>query len=273
MLSHWTFTYEKGRSMEKNPLIAKTTPPQSAFLRSRSACPSSPQLPKRRQAFTRLELLVIAGSVFLLLILTLPALASKNRSQELVCFNNLRQIGRAFHLWAGDHDNQFPFRLRPADGGTAVTNYNYSSPAWVHYGALSNELGTAKVLACPSDNRRVATEFSFSPTKGLFHNNFRDGALSYFIGSDAAWRYPGSFLGGDRNIQWDGLGASCSAVGRPVAFLYPKSETARWTNSIHMNAGNLLSVDGHVLFCENPGFSIAFTAPQDDMGSIHYLVP
>jgi hypothetical protein len=224
------------------------------------------------EAFTRLDLVVVAGSVFLVLALALPALASKARSQQAVCFNNLREIGRAFHLWGNDHGNLFPLYVPPAQGGTFVGMTGGGTTTWVQYGALSNELSSPQLLACPSDNRRVATEFSSDPNKGLFHNNFRDNAISYFICADADWKLPWMLLGGDRNIKWDNFDATCSSAGTPV-YRLAGSTSGRWTNSLHLNAGHWLYVDGRVSFVDNMYFAGNWPRVGDGYNDCHFLAP
>jgi hypothetical protein len=237
---------------------------------------------KRRlfQAFTRLDLVVVAGSVFLVLALALPALASKARSQQAVCFNNLRQIGRALHIWGNDHGNYFPWQVAPSDGGSRVRTdsggyygTNTGTTTWIQFGMLSNELGSPKFLSCPSDDRRVATEFSFNPEKGLFHNNFRDNAISYFICSDANWMLPGMLLAGDRNMQWDDLVSICASVGYPAATIFPGGGNVHWTNNIHFNAGHWLYVDGRVGFLDNTAVAATINTVGDGNGYTHVLTP
>ena len=42
------------------------------------------------------------------------------RSDLVVCGNNLRQVGRAFHMWASDHGGENPWWTSYADGGSYV---------------------------------------------------------------------------------------------------------------------------------------------------------
>src|SRR5437762_9809206 len=74
-----------------------------------------PKVMKRKtanteQAFTRLELIIVLITLALLGAIALPVLAgNKARSEQALCFSNLRQIGHAFHLWASDHADRNPW--------------------------------------------------------------------------------------------------------------------------------------------------------------------
>jgi len=63
-------------------------------------------------AFTRIELLFCLLGAALLVLPAISLLASnKSESQRVICFNNLRQIGRAFQQWANDHNEKFPWQV------------------------------------------------------------------------------------------------------------------------------------------------------------------
>src|SRR5437763_15248724 len=75
--------------------------------------------PASSRAFTRLELAVVLAALVLLAGVCLPVLASsKLRGEQAMCFNNLREIGRAFHQWASDHGERNPWVTPVSEGGT-----------------------------------------------------------------------------------------------------------------------------------------------------------
>lgn len=56
------------------------------------------------RAFTLIELLVVISIIALLIALLMPALgASRESAQAIKCLNNLKSLGTAFQIYAGDH--------------------------------------------------------------------------------------------------------------------------------------------------------------------------
>src|SRR5580765_7189159 len=92
----------------------------------------------------------------------LPALArAKARAQRINCTNNLKQIGLASKLFAGDNGD-YPQKLSVAQGGCSDSGdlgvaSSKQSTATASKGAfrvfqiMSNELSTPKVVTCPSE--------------------------------------------------------------------------------------------------------------------------
>src|SRR5262245_29259315 len=143
----------------------------------------------RSLAFTLIELLVVIAIIAILAALLLPALArSKDRAKNAECINNERQIAIALHIWADENEDELPWRVSVADGGSSMT-----PPEWIdHLRSASNELNTPKVLTCPKDvTKTPATDWQ--AIAGLDN-------VSYFVGLSADKKKPLTILTGDANI-------------------------------------------------------------------------
>ena len=104
-------------------------------------------------AFTLLELLVVLAILGVLVGLLLPALArARKRAHAVMCSGQLRQLGLAVHLYAEDHEDQFPrsqhsaFAHRQQPWGIALAPYLGSSrQTWTQL--------VTSLYHCPSDRR------------------------------------------------------------------------------------------------------------------------
>ena len=185
-------------------------------------------------AVTLIECICVLAALFALAwFLLMPTIHGGVKSSRINCVNNLKNVGLAFRTAAVD-TGEFIFRLPETVGCTARHAVN-AIELWSHFAALSNELSTPKIIACPSDVRRAT-----SNTWGSVALTDRNRALSYTLGLDAREEQPQSILSGDRNLTLDGL-----PVGMGVLRLATNSLVGFNTN-IHVGAGNLLLGDGSV---------------------------
>jgi len=180
-------------------------------------------------AMTKIDVIVFFTTVALLAIL-LNAWLNKPRarSKKLGCTNYLKQVGLAFRIFENDHDDTFPMGVSTNQGGSM--EYLTGGEAFHHFQVMSNELSTPKILVCPTDNRKLALNFSV-----LSNAN-----LSYFVGSLTNSANPQAVLGGDRNLTTNGV-----PVKRGVLDLTTNTVVG-WTGAIHQNSGNVLLGDGSV---------------------------
>ena len=114
---------------------------------------------RKRQAFTLVELLVVIGIVALLASIIYPVFAqSRARARQTVCLSNLRQLGTAIALYAGDYNEMFPYGGDPgdtqtdgwqfADGGQFWPEAHNLTPLPV---VLQPYIDSADIWHCPAD--------------------------------------------------------------------------------------------------------------------------
>jgi prepilin-type processing-associated H-X9-DG protein len=169
---------------------------------------------------------LVIAAIILLLAVALPLTVNQKRNaRKIQCSNNLKQIGIAFRTWAFD---KYPMQMEARDGGSleAVA----TGEVFRHFQAMSNELGTPKILVCPADIR--------VPTKD-FVAAWSNTNISYFVGVDARDIYPQMLLSGDRNLTNGPL------LPNRLLVLMTNS-TPSWTREFHDQVGNVAMADGSV---------------------------
>lgn len=100
--------------------------------------------------FTIIELLAVIAIIATLVAMAVPHMGRiQERTQSVVCMNNLRQIGVGVLSYAGEHDNTFPV-IEPNPDSPVYLPEDEATPLYVElepYGV------TQQVLKCPADIR------------------------------------------------------------------------------------------------------------------------
>jgi Tfp pilus assembly protein PilE len=230
------------------------TPPRLRILRSVAS--------RLDRAFARVDVVVLVGVLWMVAATAFPGWVNqRRRSDQTACFNNLRQIGEAFHSYATDHVGETPW----------MQEYRRTPPALLadarfEFSLLSNHLSSVRLLLCPSDSASRNSEEKERRT-GLTEPR----AVDYFIGTHASASRPIAILSGDRNLRYDGEGNCVLGLSKIWMFEGGGSQGA-WTNAIHGLTGNLLFGDGQVQQTTTAGLRCALAKPVEQ-GLTHIIAP
>ncbi len=106
-----------------------------------------------QSAFTLIELLMVLAVIGVLAALLLPALSrSQEAGRATACLSNLRQMGIALQLYVQDNNNRLPMmRDKTFDTHSPPSTNDLPGVEVV----LANDLGSVKVLRCPSDRKQI----------------------------------------------------------------------------------------------------------------------
>lgn len=211
-----------------------------------------PEKVKFRHGFTLIELLVVIAIIMILAAILFPVFnRARDNAARSSCANNLKQIGLAVRVYAGDNDEQLPLNNSSTAGmGWAnrlanirvVTAAGSSTDAvFGTWDASHPHSMSIEVLQCPSDpgwlvnNRRLQMGF---PTYWMNTN-----MVGTTAGAGSAVNL--AQITAPANILMSGDGYNGSHNGNYVLNESTWSRTSAYTQR-HLDTANYLFADTHV---------------------------
>lgn len=218
--------------------------------------------PKKSEAFTLVEALVVIAVIGILIAMFLPALSkAKTRSSKINCNNNLKQIGVAFRLTQQDivaggnylDVRELFWNAPDATAIKAAVDGEQSPYTYQIFGVTSNELNTPKLLICPQDERTAHASFSMIAGNSAYDSKLLNQHVSYFVARDTLDALPQIIQVGDRNVGTGESGPNSDygyspapKVNTGFAKALGTNAAVQWTKKMHQKRGNVLFADGHV---------------------------
>jgi prepilin-type N-terminal cleavage/methylation domain-containing protein/prepilin-type processing-associated H-X9-DG protein len=248
----------------------------------------------RQTAFTLIELLVVIAIIAILAAMLLPALAkAKEKAKGANCLSNQKQIGLSFRMWADDNGGKYPMQLTEAQGGPRMLIANTTlaqapSPApggnqdvmYRCFLIMSNELGTPKILSCPSETKYHYPATNWTEKISATVGSFWQPSVSYFVGAGASESRPQMLLAGDIFIDPDGNG-NMIFLTLPLNPDNPSMGAAAWAKLgwfqklSHQGRGNVSLADGSAQSLSSAGLktqAVNSGDPTTPIGNRNLLV-
>ncbi len=144
-------------------------------------------------AFTLVELLVVITIIVILLALLLPVVdGARQQAIRTRCMSNLRQLGVAWQLYSGDHQD-----LLPPNNPGEMDWFDHWVKGWLDNEQFSTDntnitflqtshlwpyLGSGGVWRCPADNSTTLV-----PGLGEARARVRSASINNWLGTDYLW--------------------------------------------------------------------------------------
>jgi type II secretory pathway pseudopilin PulG len=232
---------------------------------------------ERERAFTLTDLLVVLATLAILAALILPALAkSGDNGMRMVCLNNLRQMGMAQNMYAGENQDTMPwvnwgndptppcppgwlYGGRPNSPNNLQQGLNTDTANWptgrvanLQTGVYWQYIQNPDAFICPVFAATVVGTKTWEGYYNKLSTYCMNGASAFFppLGVPSAYQYRTckmSQIGSPQCIiNWEPTGTSGNDNGYNDGANYPDS--AEGVSRLHVTGATVLAVGGSSRF-------------------------
>ena len=182
---------------------------------------------RAKQAFTLIELLVVIAIIAILAAILFPVFAkAREKARQISCLSNLKQIGTAVQMYAGDYDEKLNYYQQPW------------GVAW--YDVLQPYTKNDQIQVCPSKAEWNPTASPHKTGYGLNHTPFPSG-----LGSPTP---PASVSLARIDAPAETIGGADKHQGNVYVVGQSFSGSVAWPYNVqvrHNDGANFFFLDGH----------------------------